>query len=41
MTGIAMVMVAILGIAVLGESFTSGKIIGMLLIAAGAFALVR
>jgi multidrug transporter EmrE-like cation transporter len=41
MTGIAMMMVAILGIAVLGESLTFGKIVGMLLIAAGAFALVR
>jgi multidrug transporter EmrE-like cation transporter len=41
MTGIAMLMVAILGTAVLGESITFGKIVGMVLIAAGAFALVR
>ncbi|WP_312183861.1 DMT family transporter [Massilia timonae] len=41
MTGIALVMVAILGIVVLGESLSPGKILGMMLIAAGAFVLVR
>lgn len=41
MTGIAMAMVAVLGIMIMGESLSAGKIVGMILIAAGAFALVR
>lgn len=41
MTGIAMALVAVLGIAILGESLTAGKVAGMLLILAGAFALTR
>lgn len=41
MTGIAMAMVAVLGIMIMGESLSAGKVVGMILIAAGAFALVR
>ncbi|MGZ8289723.1 MAG: DMT family transporter [Telluria sp.] len=41
MTGIAMAMVAAIGFAALDEPLGASKIIGMLLIAAGAFALSR
>lgn len=41
MTGIAMAMVAAIGVAALDEPLSAGKIAGMLLIAAGAFALSR
>ena len=41
MTGIAMAMVAALGIAALDEPLSASKVIGMVLIAAGAFALSR
>jgi multidrug transporter EmrE-like cation transporter len=41
MTGIAMAMVAAIGVAALDEPLSAAKIAGMLLIAAGAFALSR
>jgi small multidrug resistance pump len=41
MTGIAMAMVATLGLVFLQESLSWSKAAGMLLIAAGAFALTR
>lgn len=41
MTGIAMAMVAAIGVAALDEPLGAGKIIGMILIALGAFALSR
>lgn len=41
MTGVAMAAVAVFGIAILGESFTASKMVGMLLIVAGAIALAR
>lgn len=41
MTAVAMVVVAALGMAVLGETLTLSKVLGMVLIVAGAFALVR
>ena len=41
MTGIAMAFVATLGVLALGESMTASKAVGMVLVAAGAYALVR
>jgi len=41
MTGVAMAMVAALGYAALNEPLTLSKVAGMVLIAAGAFALSR
>lgn len=41
MTGIAMVCVAVLGITVFNEPFTAQKMVGMLLVVAGSFALMR
>ncbi len=41
MTGIAMAMVAVTGVLVLDEPMSASKVGGMLLIAAGAYALSR
>lgn len=41
MTAMAMAMIAVLGYAALNEPMTPAKIVGMLLIVAGAFALGR
>lgn len=41
MTGIAMTMVAVLGIAALDEPLSATKVAGMVMIALGAFALSR
>jgi small multidrug resistance pump len=41
MTGIAMAFVAAFGVLALAESMTVSKVVGMVLVAAGAYALVR
>lgn len=41
MTGVAMLLVAGMGVLVLGESLSASKITGMVLIALGAYALAR
>ncbi len=41
MTGVAMLAVAAIGVAALNEPLSVSKIVGMVLIVAGAFALVR